>query len=186
MTKISTYLSVSLIVISFIIGVGAGYSFTPQYTLSMYEKNSMDLGRADKWVDLRYINAMIAHHRGAILIAIQAEKSGRPEVQNLAKDIQKNEPVAIAELYAWKKNWYGDTKKVADPTVPNLGSYNDTFDLRFLNAIIAHHQNGLIMTSEIKTKSSRNEILDNANAVEKFLTESGEMLKGWRTTWYNI
>ena len=186
MTKISTYLSVSLIVISFIIGVGAGYSFTPQYTLSMYEKNSMDLGRADKWVDLRYIDAMIAHHRGAILIAIQAEKSGRLEVQNLSKEIQKNEPVSIAELYAWKKNWYGDTKKVADPIVSNLGSYNDTFDLRFLNAIIAHHQNGLIMTSEIKTKSSRNEILDNANAVEKFLTESGEMLKGWRATWYNI
>lgn len=186
MTKISTYLSVSLIVISFIIGVGAGYSFTPQYSLSMYEKNSMDLGRADKWVDLRYIDAMISHHRGAILIAKQAEKSGRPEVQNLAKDIQNNEPTAIAELYAWKKNWYGDTKKVTDPIVPNLGSYNETFDLRFLNAIISHHQNGLVMTGEIKTKSSRNEVLDNANAVEKFLTESGEMLKGWRTTWYNI
>ncbi len=186
MSKISTYLAVSLIVIGFIIGVGAGYSFTSQYSLSMYEKNGMDLGRADKWVDLRYINAMISHHRGAILVAEQAEKSQRPEVQNLAKDIQKNEPLAIAELYAWKKNWYGDTKKVNDPTVPNLGSYNETFDLRFLNAIIAHHQNGLTMTAEIKTKSSRNEILDNANAVEKFLNDSGTILKGWRTAWYNI
>ncbi|MFA6515151.1 MAG: DUF305 domain-containing protein [Candidatus Paceibacterota bacterium] len=186
MNKISTYLAVSLIVISFIVGIGAGYSFTSQYSLSMYDKNSMDLGQADKWVDLRYINAMIAHHNGAILLAKQAEKSQRLEVQNLAKEIQKNEPTAIAELYTWKKSLYGDSKKVSDPVIPNLGSYDDTFDLRFLNALITHHQNGLVMTTDIKTKSSRSEILNNANAVDKFLTESGEILKGWRTTWYNI
>jgi len=186
MQKISTYLSVSLMIISFIIGVGSGYSFTPQYSLSMYDKNSMDLGRADKWVDLRYINAMISHHRGAILLAKQAEQSQRLEVQNLAKEIQVNEPKAIAELYAWKKSWYEDTKQVSDPIVSNLGTYNDTFDLRFLNAIIAHHQNGLIMTNDIKTKSSRNEILNNADAVEKFLTDTGITLKEWRKNWYNI
>jgi len=186
MNKISTYLALSFTVISFIIGVGTGYSFTPQYSLSMFDKSNMDLGRADKWIDLRYINAMIAHHRGAILLAKQAEKSQRPEVQALSKEIQANEPIAINELYAWKKIWYGDTKIVADPSVVNLGNYNETFDLRFLTAIINHHQNGLIMTNEIKTKSTRNEILDNANAVEKFLTNSGTMLKEWRKTWFNI
>lgn len=186
MQKISTYLSVSLIVIGFIIGVGVGYSFTPQYSLSMYDKNGMDLGRADKWIDLRYINAMISHHRGAILLAEQAEQSTRPEVQNLAKEIQKNEPVLIEELYKQKKDWYGDTKKVSDPVVSNLGSINDTFDLRFLNALIAHHENGIEMTKDARIKSSRNEILDNANAVEKFLTDTGVMLKEWRNTWYNI
>lgn len=186
MNKISTYLSVSLIVIGFIIGIGIGYSFTPQYSLSMYDKSGMDLGRPDKWVDLRYINEMIRHHRGAILVAEQAEISQRPEIENLAKEIQKNEPALIEELYEWKKNWYRDTKKVTDPIVPNLGTYNDTFDLRFLNAVIAHHENGIEMTKDIRVKSSRSEILDNANAVEKFLTDSGDMLKEWRKNWYNI
>ncbi len=186
MKKISTYLSISLIVIGFIIGIGVGYSFTPQYSLSMYDKSTMDLGRPDKWIDLRYINAMIAHHRGAMLVAKQAEISERPEVQTLAQEIQKNEPAAIEELYKWKKDWYGDTKKVADPIVPNLGTYNETFDLRFLNAAISHHENGILMTKEIRLKSTRNEVLDNANAVEKFLTESSSMLKEWRKSWYNI
>ena len=186
MNKTSTYLSVSLIIIAFIIGVGAGYSFTPTYSLSMYDKGGMDLGRADKWIDLRYINAMIAHHRGAILVAQQAEKSNRPEVQTLAKEIQANEPVLIEELYKWKKDWYKDTKKVKDPVVPNLGNYNDTFDLRFLNAVIAHHENGILMTKDVRVKSNKSEILDNANAVEKFLTDSGTMLKEWRKNWYNI
>jgi uncharacterized protein (DUF305 family) len=186
MQKISIYLTMSLVVVGVILGMGIGYSFTPQYSLSMYDKSSMDLGRADKWVDLRYINAMIAHHRGAMLLAKQAEKSQKIEIQDLAKEIQKNEPVAIEELYSWKKNWYGDSKKVTDPIVSNLGNYDETFDLRFLNALIAHHQNGLLMTKDISSKSNRSEILNNANTVEKFLNDSGEMFKTWRKSWYNI
>ncbi len=186
MNKISIYLATSLMIVCAIIGIGVGYFLTPQYTLTMYDKSTMDLGRADKWLDLRYVDAMIAHHRGAILVAQQAEVSKRPEVQNLAKEIQKNEPVLIAELYAWKKAWYGDTRAVKDPIVPNLGTHDASFDLRFLNAVIAHHEAGIVMTKEVRTKSSRSEVLNNADAVEAFLTTSGTMLKEWRKNWYKI
>lgn len=184
--KISIYLAISLMIVTGVLGVVGGYALTSEYSLSMYDKNSMDLGQSDKWLDLRYINAMIAHHRGAILVAEQAEKSQRSEIQSLAKEIIKNEPVLIEELYGWKKSWYGDSKKVKDPVVANLGNYDDTFDLRFLNTVIAHHLNGVTMTKDVRTKSNRSEILNNADAVEKFLTESGEMLKEWRKNWYNI
>lgn len=186
MTKISIYLTGALMIITGIIGIGIGYFLTPSYNLSMYEKNSMDLGRPDKWIDLRYIDAMIAHHRGAMLLAEQVEKSQRVEVQNLAKDILKNEPLAIANLYAWKKAWYNDTRVVADPASPKLGAYDEKLDLRFLNALISHHQNGIVMTKDIRTKSSRTEVLNNADAVELFLSEGIDMLKGWRKEWYAI
>ena len=186
MKTISIYLAAALMVISVIIGIGIGYVLTPQYTLSMYDKNVMDLGRPDKWLDLRYVDSMIAHHRGAVLLAKQAELSERTEIRDLAQGIQKGEPVLIAELYAWKKEWYGDTRRVIDPVVAKLGSYDKTFDLRFLNALIAHHENGVRMTEEVRLKSSRGAILDNADAVEAFLTESGETLKGWRSAWYSI
>jgi len=169
-----------------IVGIGIGYLLTPQYTLTMYDKTTMDLGRADKWLDLRYIDAMIAHHRGAILIAKQAEVSTRPEVKNLALEIQRSEPLLITELYAWKKAWYNDTRSVKDPIVPNLGSYDTSFDLRFLNALIAHHAAGVVMTRDVRAKSTRSEILNNADAVEQFLTTSGTMLKEWRMSWYKI
>lgn len=184
MSKISTYLSVSFIVISFILGIGVGYYITPEYSLSMYEKNEMDLGRPDKWVDQRYLNEMIRHHRGAILLAEQAEKSQRTEIKNLAVDIQNGEPKLIEELYSWKKEWYQDNRKVNDPVVSNLGNYDETFDLRFLNALIAHHENGIKMTDEISKKSSRSEVLNNANAVENFLKGSITTLLEWRTNWY--
>lgn len=85
-----------------------------------------------------------------------------------------------------EKSWYNDTKKVKDPIVANLGSSDDKSDLRFLNAIIAHHEQGIMMTKETRIKSTRNEILNNADAVELFLSGGLKTLKELRQTWYNI
>lgn len=185
--KVSIYLTFGLAVVAVLAGIGIGYSLTPEYRVSMYEKNGMDLGRADRTFDLRYVNAMIAHHRGAMLLAEQlGANTARPEMRALAEDILKSEPGAIEELYNWKREWYGDTKTVRDPIVANLGSAGDKFDLRFLNAMVAHHEAGVMMTKETRTKSSRGEVLDNADAVEAFLEGGIEALSGLRKEWYSI
>jgi len=187
MKKISIYLSVSLAIVSGIIGIGIGYYLTPEYQVSMYSKNNMTLGEANRTFDLRYINEMISHHRGAMLLAEQlGENTSRTEMKALSGEILKNEPAAIAELYSWKKEWYNDTREVRDPIVSNLGKFDEKFDLRFLNAIIAHHESGILMTKETKLKSSRTEVLNNADAVETFLTNGIEALKNLRKNWYNI
>ena len=185
--KISIYLAAGLVVIGVIVGIGVGYTLTPEYRTSMYDKDAMSLGRADRTFDLRYLNAMIAHHRGAMLLAEQlGERTARPEMRSLAEMILKDEPTAIDELYAWKKEWYGDLKRVRDPIVPNLGEAGETIDLRFLNAMIAHHEAGLVMTAEARRKSSRTEVLDNADAVEDFLVGGVDALTELRSSWYDL
>ncbi len=187
MIKIYAPLAIACMIVTGIIGFGLGYYLTPEYRLSMYDKNTMDLGSPDRWLDQRYINAMISHHRAAMLLAEQAQTtSQRSEIKDLAAKILADEPTAIYELYAWKKDWYGDMRKVQDPIVTRLGSYDEKFDLRFLNALIAHHELGLAMTKEIKTKSSRTEILNNADAVESFLSSTVKIFKDWRTEWYKL
>jgi len=187
MKHVSIYLTVSLVVVAMIIGMVVGYYISPTYQMTMFTDSEMGLGKADRFVDLRYINKMIAHHRGAIFLADQViEKSNRKEIKLLAEEIRTNEPKLIKELYDWKKEWYLDTKVVSDPTVINIGEKDDKTDLRFLNALITHHVDGIEMTKEIKTKSSRNEILDNAEAVETFLSTSILTLKTWRESWYKI
>lgn len=177
-------LAVSMLIVGLVAGTGVGYFLTPQYAQTMYSKN-MDLGQADSLVDLRYINAMIAHHRGAMLLAEQAQaQSQRTEIKELAANILKNEPELIAELYTWKKDWYSDGRQVQDPNVAQLGTYDASFDLRFLNALIAHHESGIAMTQDIRLKSSRTEILNNADAVEDFLITTLAVFDGWRTDWY--
>lgn len=187
MSKTSITLTISLMIVAGIVGILYGYALTPEYRVTMYDKNTMDLGRPDRLLDLRYINAMIAHHRGAMLLAEQASReTQRPEMKDLSAKILMDEPKAIAELYLWKKTWYGDSRTVKDPIVANLGTYDEKFDLRFLNALIAHHEVGILMTKEITAKSSRTEILNNADAVDTFLTTTLKLFKDWRLSWYNI
>lgn len=187
MKQASTYLVAGIATVALLAGLSIGYYLTPEYKLSMYDKNGMDLGAADRTLDLRYLNAMAAHHRGAILLAEQAAReSKRPEMTALAAEIQANEPKLIEELYGWKKNWYDDTRIVRDPVVAELGQAGETFDLRFLNALIAHHEAGIVMAQDVLTKSSRAEVLDNANAVQDFLENGILALEKMRKDWYNI
>ena len=185
--KISYPLSIALILVALIIGMGIGFASSPAYLFTMEDKQVMGLGAPDRWVDLRYINAMAAHHRSAILLATVAQKeSRRTEIHQLALAILDNEPKLIDELYAWKRSWYKDNRKVKDPTIPNLSTYDEKFDLRFLNALIAHHEAGIDMTREIRMKSSNKDVLNNADAVETFLKNSIVTLKEWRQLWYQI
>ncbi|MEO6508696.1 MAG: DUF305 domain-containing protein [Patescibacteria group bacterium] len=187
MNKLSFQLTLSLMIVSLIVGLAAGYYISPSYQQTMYIKDDMGLGQADRFVDLRYINQMAAHHRGAILLADQiALKTKRTEIKELSVAIQTGEPKLIEELYGWKKDWYKDNRKVADPIVANLGPSDEKVDLRFLNALIAHHEAGIKMTQEIRSKSSRKEVLENADAVEAFLSGSITTLKEWRKQWFKV
>ncbi len=180
-------MAVSLMVVTGIVGLAGGYYVSPTYQQTMYVKEEMGLGQADRFIDLRYINKMAAHHTGAMLLASQVENaSQRKEIKTLAAGIKEGEPKLINELYQWKRDWYNDTRKVADPIVAKLGSTDEKLDLRFLNALIAHHEAGIEMTQEVRRKSSRKEILNNADAVESFLSTTLVTLKDWRTQWYNI
>ncbi len=170
-----------------VVGLAGGYYVSPTYQQTMYTKEDMGLGLADRLLDLRYINKMATHHKGAILLAKQLEtKTQREEMKKLALDIQTGEPKLIAELYQWKNDWYNDSREAPDPIVADLGSQDDKVDLRFLNALISHHEAGIEMTKEARVKSSRSEILDNADAVEQFLSGSIVTLKNLRETWYDV
>nr|WP_287128554.1 DUF305 domain-containing protein [Candidatus Cyanaurora vandensis] len=66
-----------------------------------------NLGPADKEYDLRFMNAMIEHHEGAMVMAQDAlKKSKRPEIQKLAKDIITAQQKEIAQMKTWRKAWY--------------------------------------------------------------------------------
>lgn len=67
----------------------------------------MNLGAADDQFDLRFINAMIPHHEGAVTMAQDAlNKSKRPEIKKLAQEIITSQQKEIAEMKQWRKAWY--------------------------------------------------------------------------------
>ncbi|WP_066378858.1 DUF305 domain-containing protein [Anabaena sp. CA = ATCC 33047] len=73
----------------------------------MIHNMAMDLGPADADYDLRFIDAMILHHQGAVDMAKEVQqKSNRPEMQKLAADIIKAQNQEIAQMQQWRKAWY--------------------------------------------------------------------------------
>ncbi len=173
---------------------------------AMEHSAAMDLGPADANYDLRFIDAMIPHHQGAIAMANAALKhSKRPEIQTLAKAIIAAQNREINEIMQpWRKDWYPDapatpmaynaaTKTMQPMTAEqkagmmmamDLGTADDQFDLRFLNAMIPHHEGALVMAQDALAKTTRPELKQLANDIITAQKAEIAQMKAWRKAWY--
>jgi uncharacterized protein (DUF305 family) len=167
---------------------------------------NMDLGPADATYDLRFIDAMMPHHQGAVEMAKQVlQKSQRPEVRTLANKIIKAQDKEIAEMKQWRKAWY---PKIAEMPMAwyasmghmmpmsqdqqqgmmmsqDLGPANAEFDLHFINAMIPHHEGAVVMAKDALDKSNRPEIQKLAKAIIASQQAEIEKMKKWRQVWYD-
>ena len=77
----------------------------------MAEMNTMlvkHLGESDPEYDKRFIDLMIPHHEGAVLMAKHALKhSTHPEIKQMATKAIKEQQKEIEQLKQWRKTWYG-------------------------------------------------------------------------------
>lgn len=172
----------------------------------MNHSMSMDLGPADANYDLRFIDGMILHHQGAVVMAQEAQqKSTRPEIKKLATDIIAAQQAEISKMQAWRISWYPNAATTPmgysssmghmmpmDQAQINsmmmsgdLGAGDNQFDLRFVNAMIPHHEGALVMAKDALAKSSRPEIKQLAEAILSSQTGEIDQMKKWRKDWYN-
>ncbi|MBW4486545.1 MAG: DUF305 domain-containing protein [Trichocoleus desertorum ATA4-8-CV12] len=171
----------------------------------MNHSTSMELGPADADFDLRFVDAMTPHHEGAVTMAQEAlSKSKRPEIQKLAQDIIAAQNKEIGELKQWRQAWY--PKASAQPVAWNpqmghampmspdqrkgmamemdLGAADAEFDLRFINAMIPHHEGAVTMAQEALSKSKRPEIQKLAQDIIKSQEAEIQQMQQWRQAWY--
>ena len=166
----------------------------------------MDLGAADADYDLRFIDAMRLHHRGAIAMAKEAEqKSQRPEIKNLARNIIRVQNREENELLRkWRQDWYPEASDEfvayggeGQPTVPmskemqqnmsmleDLGAADTEFDLRFIEAMTAHHQGAIAMAQDALQKSQRPEFKQLAREITTSQQTEIDQMQQWRQAWY--
>ncbi len=166
----------------------------------------MDLGPADAEYDLRFIDAMIPHHRGAIDMANEAlQKSKRPEITSLAQNIIKAQDREENELMRkWRKAWY--PKASATPMAydsqqgkmmpmsvaqknsmmmkMDLGPADANFDLRFMDAMIPHHEGAISMAKDALNKAQHPKLKQLANEIIASQQTEIDQMKQWRKTWY--
>lgn len=72
------------------------------------EGQRLPLGGPDASFDLRYLNAMIVHHREAIAMARGIQRiSTRNDVLTLASEVIRLDTADIAQFEQWREQWYG-------------------------------------------------------------------------------
>ncbi|OYD96332.1 DUF305 domain-containing protein [Nostoc sp. 'Peltigera membranacea cyanobiont' 210A] len=166
----------------------------------------MDLGPADANFDLRFIDAMIPHHQGAVEMAnVAQQKSKRPEIKKLADNIIKSQNQEITQMKQWRQAWYpkaGDKPMAYNSQMghmmemssdqmqtmmmsQDLGAADAEFDLRFINAMIPHHEGAVTMGKDALSKSKRPEIKKLAQEIIKAQDIEIKQMQQWRKAWYN-
>lgn len=142
--------------------------------------------------DKEFLADVIVHHHGAIVMAKEARvNSARPEIIQFANDIISMESSNIEQAYIWRRDWFGETsyifpdqsdKKIS--MIKDLGSQDDKFDLRFLDAMIAHHEGAITMLNNILVPTTKTEIHNVASSGIIALSKDVETMKQWKKEWY--
>jgi uncharacterized protein (DUF305 family) len=171
----------------------------------MNHSMGMDLGPADANFDLRFIDGMIPHHEGAVVMAKAAlQKAKHPELKKLAAEIIKAQDKEIAEMKQWRSQWYAkasstpmaydsqmghmmamsEAQKQSMMMNVDLGAADAEFDLRFINAMIPHHQGAVVMAEDALKKSQRTEIKTLSQNIITSQQAEIKQMEAWRKAWY--
>ena len=165
----------------------------------------MSLGPKDENFDLRFLDGMTPHHEGAVIMAQEAlQKSKRPEIKQLAQAIIDAQQKEIAQMKEWRTAWYpnasatpmmyssemGHTMPMSEEMKSNmmmnmdLGAADDQFDLRFINAMLPHHEGAVTMAKEALQKSDRPEIKALAQDIITSQQQEIAQMQQWKKAWY--
>jgi uncharacterized protein (DUF305 family) len=144
--------------------------------------------------DAMFIDGMIVHHEGAIVMANQAlQEAQRPEIKTLAEAIIKAQTAEIEQMKQWRAEWYRDLKAtggmmMADGQMMDMGPMSvpagdQPFDIRFIDAMIPHHEGAVMMAQMAQQRAEKPEIKTLAEEIIKAQTAEIEQMKQWRAEW---
>lgn len=153
-----------------------------------HDMDSMTSGDAP--FDAMFIDSMIEHHQGAITMAEQAvAESEHPELRELAQAIIAAQAPEIEQMTAWRQTWYPDLAQTQgiDMGMGDMEVSPDTsipFDLRFIDAMISHHQGAIDMASMALENAEHEEIKTLAQQIIDAQESEIAQMQAWRTEWF--
>ena len=136
------------------------------------------VGPAGSTYDLRWIDAMVQHHTGALRMSELVFDIGAPGVGALAKDIWRDQAQEIKAMGQWRRAWYPDApvfpvvlKAGGDPNAMAALSRMDPAQIEamqmrgtppsrtgrvtwFLEGMLQHHGAALLMAQDALKRST--------------------------------
>jgi len=148
--------------------------------------------------DLLFIDAMVAHHQGAIAMAQPVElQATHPELKDFARMVVEGQSREIEAMMQWRDQWFpgqpkapdilampGMTRTMLDEAPGHLWMLSGgEFDRMFINMMIPHHEGGITMAKDALAKSNRPEIKDLAQRIIDTQQSEIQMMKRWKSEW---
>jgi uncharacterized protein (DUF305 family) len=163
---------------------------TPTSSTGHGGMSGMDQNTTKAPFDAQFIDSMILHHQGAISMAKLAQTQAQHgEIKTMANNIITDQQNEIIQMQNWRKQWYpnlaptsGMGMQMGDMQISTDNS--KPFDLRFLNAMVSHHQGAVLMAKEAQQKAEHQEIKTLANNIITAQTNEITQMKQWKGQWY--
>jgi uncharacterized protein (DUF305 family) len=157
-------------------------------TTDSMSHGSMDGPAVTENFDAKFIDSMIVHHQSAIAMANQAlTNTQRPELQTLARAIVTAQQGEIEQMQAWRTAWYPDLPATGGLAM-SMGEMSvkpgdAPYDIRFVDAMIPHHEGAVAMAQAVQTNSKRPELLKLAADIIAAQNQEITQMRAWRTAW---
>jgi len=139
--------------------------------------------------DARFIDAMTEHHLGAVTMAGEAlDSAAHPEIISLASGIIEGQSAEIDSMGAWRAAWYPDLGAtdgmgMSMGAMEIAGDREIPWDIRFLDAMISHHEGAIVMAEEALDSAVHPEILSLAAGILAAQEEEIVGMRTYRAAW---
>lgn len=147
--------------------------------------------------DLQFIDTMIVHHKGAVDMAMLAEKRAqRKEVKELAASIIYDQENEIGKLSQWRDDWFAEKAKAVNLNFPGMSHgtgemdikkleslTGNEFDVEFVKQMIRHHEGALGMAKDMQKRDARKELKELAGDLITAQQAEIKQMKEWLAAW---
>jgi uncharacterized protein (DUF305 family) len=159
-----------------------------------------DPGASEQPFDLQFLDSMIHHHNGAIMMAkMVLGKTERTELKAFAQKIIDDQTREIGEMKQLREQWYAGKPSSVNMEMPGMvggmkrmnGEHMKEmdemepahFDNHFLNMMTEHHEGAVTMSEDALKMAEHPEIKQLAERIIKAQKPEIEQMKKWQENW---
>jgi len=147
--------------------------------------------------DLQFLDTMIAHHKGAVEMAMLADtRAQHAELKELAANIIYDQEREIAKMSEWRDRWFAEKKIAINMEFPGMSHgmggmdlkkleslKGNEFDLEFLRQMIPHHEGAVQMARAVKGQDSYAELKELAEDIIVAQEAEIKQMREWLSAW---
>lgn len=144
--------------------------------------------------DLQFIDAMTKHHQSAVEMAtLASQRAAAPEIKQMATKMAADQQKEIAQLKAWRDQWFANAPASDGASIPGASSMNmdmshlqslqgHQFDMMFIDMMVPHHEGAITMSCDAHAKAEHAELKKFARDVIRAQEREISQLQQWKSS----